>query len=91
LFDVLDKPSFVLHYLSSRQRVESEYNYFGDELDLLGTYLETLFCLEKSDGKTNLILTTMSQKIDDYYISLESGVRIDKPKPKSKENFYGYY
>ncbi|EMC4137153.1 Uncharacterised protein [Klebsiella pneumoniae] len=87
IIDVLDKPSFVLHYLSSRQRVESEYNYFGDELDLLGTYLETLFCLEKSDGKTNLILTTMSQKIDDYYISLESGVRIDKPKPKVRKIF----
>lgn len=87
IIDVLDKPSFVLHYLCSRQRIESEYNYFGDELDLLGTYLETLFCLEKSDGKTNLILTTMSQKIDDYYISLENGVRIDKPKPKVRKIF----
>lgn len=87
VIDILEKPSFVLHYLSSRQRIESEYNYFGDELDLLGTYLDTLFCLEGSDEKTNLILTTMSQKIDDYYISLENGIKITKPKPKVRKLF----
>ncbi len=87
VIDVLEKPSFVLHYIVSRQRIEGKYNYFGDELDLLGTYLDTLFCLEEPDEKTNLILTTMSQKIDDYYISLENGVKIDKPKPQIKKIF----
>ncbi|WP_394541774.1 hypothetical protein [Pantoea sp. SGAir0418] len=85
--DILEKPSFILHYISSRQRIENEYDYFGDELDLLGTYLETLFCLEGSGEKYNLILTAMSQKIDDYYISLENGVKITKPKPRLRKIF----
>ncbi|WP_237931169.1 hypothetical protein, partial [Buttiauxella sp. S19-1] len=87
IIDILEKPAFILHYIDSRQRIEEEYNYFGDELDLLGTYLDTLFCLEESDEKTNLILTAMSQKIDDYYISLDNGIQIDKPKPKTTKIF----
>jgi hypothetical protein len=53
--DVLDRTIVCTALSFSRQQLRAKYNYFGDELDLLGTYLETLFCLEKSDGKTNLI------------------------------------
>ena len=57
--------------------------YLGDEMDLLGFYLETGFNIGTAeiDGR-EFVLTGMSDPIDRYYMAVESGHAPEKPKPK---------
>ncbi len=86
--DILDNPLTFLHYLSERLFVQKELNIIGDELDLLGLYLETRFhfgTLEESGSE--LQVTGMSSQIDQYYISRGEGINIAKPQIKVRPRF----
>ena len=80
LFDFLDHPVQILHYLSERQHIEKTIGYMGCELDLMGLYVGTLFNL--GDLKERLIITEMSSPLDIYYNSKSEGIEIPKPAPK---------
>ena len=80
LFDFLDHPVQILHYLSERQYIEKTIGYMGCELDLMGLYIGTLFNL--GDIKERLIITEMSSPLDIYYNSRSEGIEIPKPTPK---------
>ena len=86
--DILDDPLTFLHYLSERLFVQKEISIVGDELDLLGLYLETGFhlgALEETGDE--LQATGMSSQIDRYYISRDEGISVPKPQMKVRPRF----
>jgi hypothetical protein len=73
-----------LHYLVRRAELERNMRYMGDEIDLLGLYLETGFNFATMEfGSDEMLVTGMSQSIDDYYEALDYGIRRRRPVLKS--------
>ena len=81
VFDVLDHPVQILHYLMKRETTEASVRYLADELDLLGLYLTTLLEFGDVAPDVEFALTDMSAALDAYYNSLDAGVILDKPRP----------
>ncbi|NEU80458.1 hypothetical protein [Nostoc sp. UIC 10630] len=80
VFDILTSASEKIHYLVRRTELEENMQYIGDELDLLGFYLETGFNLGKAEfDPRELIISGMSKKIDEYYVALEHEITRNKP------------
>jgi hypothetical protein len=83
VFDMLETTPQKIHYLKRRSEIEANWNYQGDELDLLGFYLRTGFCVYGSEiENVHLVLTGESKPIDDYYLCLEDSFQTSKPKPR---------
>lgn len=82
VFDILESTPHKIHYIKRRADLESHSRYKGDELDLLGLYLQTGFNLGESEYDTTFTLLGMSSSIDSYYNALEQGIRRKKPGPK---------
>jgi hypothetical protein len=72
LFDFLEHPIQILHYLLRRQEIEEEFFYIGDEVDLMGLYEKTLFDLNGLDFRGFYEFTGMSETLDSYYIAKDS-------------------
>ncbi|MFC1664827.1 hypothetical protein ACFL17_04270 [Pseudomonadota bacterium] len=89
LFDILDHPVQIIHYLERRQELEATVGYMGDELDLMGLYVDTLFNLGDMQPNQDMIITGMSSRLDKYYLSKEADIDIPKPKPKLSILFLG--
>lgn len=54
--------------------------YRGDELDLLGFYLETGFNLGKEEFEPReWMISGLSEKVDQYYVALDQGLIRKKP------------
>ncbi|WP_299735692.1 hypothetical protein [uncultured Endozoicomonas sp.] len=89
VFDFLDHPVQIVHYLRRRTDLEGKVSFKGDELDLLGLYRETLLTDEELsfDDLDNVIITGMSKPLDKYYISKDQGIEIPKPAPKITQRF----
>jgi hypothetical protein len=84
VFDILTDTPEKLHYLVRRAELEERLIYFGDELDLLGLYLETGFNSKEIEfGEHPLNIGTMSNPIDDYYVAQDQGISPEKPRLKS--------
>jgi hypothetical protein len=80
VFDILTSVSQKIHYLVRRSELEEHMQYRGDELDLLGFYLETRFNLGKEEFEPRKwIISGMSEKIDEYYVALDQGIIRKKP------------
>ncbi|MGP1385440.1 MAG: hypothetical protein ACTS2F_17895 [Thainema sp.] len=86
IFDILPYKAQKIHYLVQRTYLEQHINYAGNELDLLGLYLETGFSLNEEEfginGKRELVLLDMSEKIDEYYMALDQDIHRKKPSQK---------
>ncbi|MFV3407950.1 hypothetical protein ACNH6C_05060 [Bdellovibrio bacteriovorus] len=82
VFDLLDSPIHIIHYLKRRQEIEEHLNHIGCELDLLGYYLRTLFDPnELPDGEGLMFnLDGESTPIDLYYESVSHAIDQQKPK-----------
>lgn len=80
--DLLDHPSEVLHYLGRRSEIERHSFLGGDEVDLLGLYLQTGFNLGEHEftGNYRLEVTGMSDPIDVWQYRLEAGMPAQKPR-----------
>lgn len=90
IFDLLEHPVQILHYLERRSIIQRQYNLMGDELDYLGLYLSTFLALGNfSDYATDHVIdiSGMSDSIDSYYQAKDAGVSIQKPKPKTSKLF----
>jgi len=85
VLDILESPSERLHYLLRRSEFEEHVDYIGDEMDVLGFYLDTGFNIGESefDG-TGFFLTGQSQPIDAYYVT--SGEKRKAPKPHRRRS-----
>lgn len=80
VFDMLDGPVQKLHYLMRRTALEDSMEFFGDEMDLLGLYLQRGLSLGGLETKGDMmILSGMSKPVDDYYIALDLGSTPTKP------------
>lgn len=82
VFDLLEHPVQILHYLERRTEIEGILKYHGTELDLLGWYINTLFEFgEVYDDDPRVFITELSEPIDRYYESKCEGIEIPKPSP----------
>jgi len=79
---VLRHPSEILHYLTRRGEIERRGFLRGDEVDLLGLYLETGFNLGEKEfgGEFVLDVTGMSDPIDRWHYAQEADVEAERPK-----------
>ncbi|WP_116644808.1 hypothetical protein [Salinivibrio sp. HTSP] len=84
LFDLLEHPVQIVHYLLRRAEIENTYQFIGDELDFMGLYISNLFNLGNltKDASTEIVLTGMSESLDLYYMSKDKGIPTPKPQPK---------
>lgn len=84
LFDFLEHPVQIIHYLLRRTELEGKYKFMGDELDYMGLYITTLLNVGNmvGDDKAEIIISGMSEPLDKYYMSKDQGILIDKPQPK---------
>lgn len=88
VFDLLEHPVQILHYLTRRAEIHSEVDFQGDELDILGLYLDSMLeNHEIYDRGMSIFISGMSSKVDDYYNSLDAGIKKDKPAPKTSKLF----
>ena len=87
VFDLLEHPVQILHYMMKREAVEASVGYLADELDLLGLYLTTLLNIGDVEPDVELTLPAMSAPLDTYYNSLDAGVTLDKPRPATSPLF----
>ena len=89
LFDLLEHPVQIIHYLTQRTMIQSKMHFLGDELDFLGLYLGSLLNLgylqEKKEAQ--LMISQMSAPIDHYYDSKGQGIAVPKPQPKISKLF----
>ncbi len=89
LFDFLEHPVQIIHYLTRRQEIEREFKIQGDELDYMGFYKDTLFNLGiiNGDSPSLMSISGMSKDLDYYYESRDEGIQVDKPTPKISPMF----
>lgn len=82
--EVLGHPSEFLHWLERRAEIERATWLTGDEMDLLGLYLDTGFNLGENEFKAdvNLDVTGMSQPIDEWQYRQEAGMNAERPTVK---------
>lgn len=82
VIDILEQPALVLHYLAERSRFQRSTSVLGDELDLLGVYLQSLFNIPQLNaGRTRFVASGESKPIDEYYNRLQAGMPAIKPAP----------
>jgi len=86
--DMLRTPGRILHYLRLRTQIEEQFNYTGDELDILGLFLTSnINSLISASAEAHLMISGMSKEIDDYFIGLDAGASPKKPDLKQTEWF----
>ena len=80
--DILTHPSEILHYLGRRTEIERREFLTGDEVDLLGLYLQTGFNLgeKEFEGRDTLDVTGMSDPIDVWHYRNEAGLEAQRPR-----------
>jgi len=82
IFEVLDSEAEKIHYLSRRREFDAHAQFQGDELDLLGFYLDNGFNIGDTeyDSEYHLNLTLKSKELDPYFVGKYRGKAIKKPK-----------
>jgi len=89
LFDFLEHPVQIIHYLQRRTELEGNVNFLGHELDFMGMYITTLLHMGNIDidCQSNIIISGMSEPLDKYYSSKDQGILLEKPRPKVSKLF----
>jgi hypothetical protein len=83
VFDMLPTVPQKIHYMQRRRELETQVEYIGDELDLLGFYLDTGFnMLHMESEKIMLNLMLKSKELDPYIIAHAQGQILPKPELK---------
>lgn len=89
LFDLLEHPVHIIHYIQRRTEIEGVFKFIGDEIDLMGLYIDTLLNIDHLclNDHQEYFISGMSLPIDKYYASKDQGILIKKPKPKNCDLF----
>lgn len=89
LFDLLEHPVHIIHYLQRRTEMDSNIEFVGCELDLMALYLGNLLNLIEPENKEKqtLIICDMHFELNKYYDSKDCGFLLDKPKPITSKLF----
>lgn len=82
IFELLPLEIEKLHYFARRREFEAHMEYQGDELDLLGFYLDNGFNIGEAEYARDLIinLSLKSKELDPYFIGTSEGKSIVKPE-----------
>lgn len=85
VFDILTSDAQKIHYLQRRRELEYQADYIGDELDMLGFYLDAGFNIGGMESLNNykFDLSLKSKSIDPYIVTASEGVT-DIAKPSLK-------
>jgi hypothetical protein len=87
VFDILTHPVEIIYYLEAREKLEMKIHYIGNELHLLGNYIDYRLIFPFTEEQMLISLTHMSKIIDNYYDSLDEGLALEKPKVKISKTF----
>lgn len=88
VLDLFDEPHVRLHYLRRRAELLFKINTVGDELDMLGFYLDTSLDVGAMNKESNtFLLAGYSKRVDRYYTQLDEGIRMPKPQPNTSAWF----
>lgn len=91
LTDVLRTPVRFLHYAKQRIQVErAPFSMLGDEVDLLGLYLEGHLRIDSPqfEGYNAVMIAGLSGDVDEYvWKKYEEGQEVDPPRPPISPEF----
>lgn len=88
MLDLLETSYLRLHYLRRRAELLMSLHTIGDELDMLGMYLDTAMNLGAMQGQDNtIIISGYSAKIDRYYSLRDEFLPSKKPQPNASQWF----
>ncbi|SCY29165.1 hypothetical protein [Nitrosospira sp. Nsp13] len=88
MLDLLETPYLRLHYLRRRAELLMSLRTIGDELDMLGMYLDTAMNLGTIQNKDKtIIISGYSAKIDRFYSLRDESRPSKKPKPNISQWF----
>lgn len=81
LIDLLGEPHVRLHYIRQRASTLLAQQVVGDELDMLGLYLDTSLNFGGlRPGEQNITLNGYSARLDRYYTATDEGEHARKPR-----------
>jgi len=81
LVDLLEQPHVRLHYIRQRASTMLARQVVGDELNMLGLYLDTSLNFDElHPGEQNIILDGYSARLDRYYAAKDYGEHARKPR-----------
>ena len=81
VFELLNLEAEKIHYLERRREIEDHVDYEGDELDLLGLYLDNGFNIGEAEYKDKAPINMLlkSKELDPYFVGSNEGVNVKKP------------
>lgn len=81
MLDLLEEPYVRLHYIRQRASSLLTQHIVGDELDMIGLYLDTALSFGGLEpGAQDIVLTGYSERIDRYYTLRDEGEHARKPR-----------
>ncbi|WP_159918222.1 hypothetical protein [Pantoea sp. 18069] len=81
LIDLFEQPHVRLHYIRQRASTMLAHQVVGDELDMLGLYLDTSLNFGGlQPGEQNITLNGYSARLDRYYTARDEGEHARKPR-----------
>lgn len=81
LIDLLEQPHVRLHYVRQRASTMLAQQVVGDELDMLGLYLDTSLNFGGlQPGEQNIAIKGYSARLDRYYTAKDEGKYAPKPR-----------
>lgn len=82
VFELLPLEAEKIHYLARRREFEAHLEYEGDELDLLGFYLDNGFNIGDHEYSKDLVInmSLKSKELDPYFVGSNEGLSIEKPE-----------
>jgi len=82
VFELLPLEAEKIHYLARRREFEAHLEYEGDELDLLGFYLDNGFNIGDHEYSKELAINMAlkSKELDPYFEGTNEGLSIEKPE-----------
>lgn len=80
IFDILKNPILISHYLHERFYFQKKVRILGDELDILGLYLENGLNMLIPDDIRQIVITGMSSNIDKFFLSADHNIHLPKPE-----------
>jgi hypothetical protein len=82
IFELLPLEAEKIHYFARRREIEDHLNYEGDEIDLLGFYLDNGFNIGESEYAKDVAIgmTGKSFELNPFFIGKSQGVVVAKPE-----------
>ncbi len=82
VFELLEREVEKVHYLARRREFEAHVEYEGDELDLLGFYLDNGFNIGDTEYAQDSVFSMImkSKELDPYFVGSREGKPVCKPR-----------